>query len=94
MPLPSGFAPSLSLGFGGGPSQAIGYGAPNVANALTGAFSVGRGSATQTNSLPVTNTNAPAETPGPFNAAGLLGNNQLLLAAGLVAVAFFFKRKK
>lgn len=64
--------PSLSLGFGGGPSQATNTGGPQTNIGYTGPFSAGSGrGGNQTNTNTVTQpVTAQPPTYGPFNAAG------------------------
>jgi len=96
MPIPA--LPSLSLGFGGGPSQAISDAGPVFNAGWTGPFAVGSGAeARQTNSLPVTNNTTPASAGalGPYNEASIFsGNTFVTLAMFAVALIFFKKMNK
>lgn len=91
MPIPT--LPSLTLGFGGGPSQAINTAAPNYNIGYTGPFSAGTGNGgNQTNTLPTTNNTSTTPTAGPFNPAQ--GDLTNLIMVAIIAFAAVIVIKK
>lgn len=93
--LPPGFAPSLSLGLGGGPSQAINDAGVNSNEATTGPFAVGSGaSATQTNTRPITSSGSPAPGGSPFQQAGMLGDVTGMMQMAFVGLILLIAAKK
>lgn len=94
MAIPGVGSLGLGLSLGGGPSQAISNAGPNVAQGWTGPFVVGKGSATQTTSLPsVSNSSGNGQTGSPFTTAGLFENGNLLTALLVLAAVLFYRKK-